>query len=517
MVTIRRDPAKVVCNNSIRRLLFGLGGLLLLAGCSSSSSSTGSDPVIASFIATPSTIASGASSTLSWSVTGATTLRLDPGAIDVSSLTQRVVGPLTASTTYTLTATNATGSVTANATVTVGSGSTDAASGAVSSNSTGTFTTPLGAKITVPLYAVPLTSTSGTGTMTFSIEKTTASSLTPPSGETLLSDVYRFGPEGFVFAAPVMVTIPVPNASTSSKVNMYRVDPTTGVATRVPSTYDPTGHTVSAMTSAMSLWGATSAPTASTADGAVRLINTSSNMWLKGCVDTYTLSYPSADPNPNLGGQAASAPAGTVGWNSTIIWGLPQGTYRICCEMSTAGTLLSPPGAPVFWYVNGITVGTASTYPNYQTSADITYGTPPTGATAGSCPCTPVPTPSPGTGQVQVTLSWFSASAVDLDLYVTDPSGATVYYSNPSVASGGTLDRDNNCGNYVNGKPENVFWNTAPTGQYIVTVKWFSGCSSGLSSMPFTVRIVNKTNATTFSGTITSGSPSIEVTRFTVQ
>jgi hypothetical protein len=352
--------------------------------------------------------------------------------------------------------------------------------------------------------------------MTFSIEKTTASSITPPSGETLVSDVYRFGPEGFVFAAPVMVTIPVPNASASSKVNMYRVDPVTGVAMRVPSIFDPAAHTVSPMTNALSLWGATTAPTTNTADGAVRLINTSSNMWLKSCVDTYTLTYPSADPNP-LFGQASSAPSGTIGWNSTIIWGLPQGTYRICCEMATAGTLFNPPGAPVFWYVNGINVNKADVYPTYETSADITYGTPPSGATAGSCPCTPTPTPSAGTGQVQVTLSWYSATAMDLDLYVTDPSGATVYYGNPAVASGGTLDRDNKCSNYVDGKPENVFWTTAPAGQYIVVAKLYSNCSIGVTSMPFTVRVVNKTTTTTYSGTITTASPSVELTRFTVQ
>jgi hypothetical protein len=160
VVAIRRDPAKSLSNGAIRRLLHVLGGLLLLAGCSSSSSNSGSDPIIASLIATPSTIASGQTSTLSWSVSGATSLRLDPGAVDVSSLTQRVVGPLTATTTYTLTATNATGSVTATATVTVSTSSgTDVASGQVSSNQTGSFTTPLGAKITVPRYAVPLTTT----------------------------------------------------------------------------------------------------------------------------------------------------------------------------------------------------------------------------------------------------------------------------------------------------------------------------------------------------------------------
>ena len=74
-------------------------------------------PVIASFAATPSTIALGASSTLAWSVTGATTLSIDNGIGTVTG-TSVVVTP-TATTTYTMTATNAAGSVTHSATVTI--------------------------------------------------------------------------------------------------------------------------------------------------------------------------------------------------------------------------------------------------------------------------------------------------------------------------------------------------------------------------------------------------------------
>lgn len=74
-------------------------------------------PVIASFTATPMTIAPGQSSTLAWTVTGATILSLDPGIGAVTG-SSRTITPA-ATTTYTLTATNSTGSVTAAATVTV--------------------------------------------------------------------------------------------------------------------------------------------------------------------------------------------------------------------------------------------------------------------------------------------------------------------------------------------------------------------------------------------------------------
>jgi hypothetical protein len=73
-------------------------------------------PTITSFSASPSTITSGQSSTLSWGVTGATSLSItNVGTVTGSSKT---VNP-TFTTTYTLTATNATGSVTASTVVTV--------------------------------------------------------------------------------------------------------------------------------------------------------------------------------------------------------------------------------------------------------------------------------------------------------------------------------------------------------------------------------------------------------------
>ncbi|HJU83328.1 MAG TPA: glycoside hydrolase family 44 protein [Holophagaceae bacterium] len=75
-------------------------------------------PAITAFAAAPASVAPGSGSTLTWSVTGADHLRLDPGAVDVSGKTSRAVTPA-ATTTYTLTASNAAGSATATATVTV--------------------------------------------------------------------------------------------------------------------------------------------------------------------------------------------------------------------------------------------------------------------------------------------------------------------------------------------------------------------------------------------------------------
>ena len=76
-------------------------------------------PVISSFDVDTSTIAAGESSTLSWSVVGATTVSIDQGIGNVALAGRRAVMP-SATTVYTLTATNAAGvSATATAQVIV--------------------------------------------------------------------------------------------------------------------------------------------------------------------------------------------------------------------------------------------------------------------------------------------------------------------------------------------------------------------------------------------------------------
>src|SRR5262249_25760407 len=75
-------------------------------------------PTISHAPATPGSITSPQSSVLSWSVTGATSLILDPGNVTVTGLTTRSVTP-TATTTYVLTATNSAGSASRSVTVTV--------------------------------------------------------------------------------------------------------------------------------------------------------------------------------------------------------------------------------------------------------------------------------------------------------------------------------------------------------------------------------------------------------------
>ena len=96
-------------------LFFAIAVLVFIAGCTGTSPTA---PIINSFSANPSTITAVENSTLSWSVTDATSVTIDNAIGSVALSGTTAVNPTT-TTTYTLTATNTTGSVTATTTVMV--------------------------------------------------------------------------------------------------------------------------------------------------------------------------------------------------------------------------------------------------------------------------------------------------------------------------------------------------------------------------------------------------------------
>jgi len=96
-------------------LFFAIAVLVFITGCNGTPPTA---PIINSFSASPATITAGESSTLSWSVTDATSVTIDHGIGSVTLTGTTTVNP-TITTTYTLTATNVAGSVTATTTVTV--------------------------------------------------------------------------------------------------------------------------------------------------------------------------------------------------------------------------------------------------------------------------------------------------------------------------------------------------------------------------------------------------------------
>lgn len=103
---------------------------------------------------------------------------------------------------------------------------------------------------------------------------------------------------------------------------------------------------------------------------------------------------------------------------------------------------------------------------------------------------------------------------MDLDLYVTDPNGVTIYYSNPYSSSGGALDIDCMCNDCSQGPNENIFWpedDSAPKGTYRYWVEYYDSCNtSGNIASDFKVRVtMNRRVVATHEGTLTSGQSTV--------
>lgn len=116
------------------------------------------------------------------------------------------------------------------------------------------------------------------------------------------------------------------------------------------------------------------------------------------------------------------------------------------------------------------------------------------------------------TGVLHFALSW-NTSRTDIDLYVTDPSGQTIYYANPSSTTGGYLDRDDTDGF----GPENIYWtNNIPEGVYHVSVNYF-GCDDEPScpTTSYTIKISNGLGFVgSYSGTLSTVGQTNQVVDF---
>lgn len=118
-------------------------------------------------------------------------------------------------------------------------------------------------------------------------------------------------------------------------------------------------------------------------------------------------------------------------------------------------------------------------------------------------------------GNPRFNLVFTNEANADLDLYVTDPLGNTIFWNNQFSASGGELDIDcTNCIGCPQGPTENIFWpvgdNTAPKGTYTYQVKYYFSstppCNTTGASQ-FTVKVLSgNTLKATQTGTLSSGS-----------
>lgn len=94
------------------------------------------------------------------------------------------------------------------------------------------------------------------------------------------------------------------------------------------------------------------------------------------------------------------------------------------------------------------------------------------------------------TGPLQVSVSWDVPS--DVDLYLVEPSGETIYFDNPASASGGTLNLDANGGCIGEDlRNESITWleDVPPTGTYVVRVNLWSSCQQEGTRWVVTIRM----------------------------
>ncbi len=390
----------------------------------------------------------------------------------------------------------------------------DHASGPVGTGEPGIITTPEGAQITVPEGAVPAMADGSPATIIFSIEEELDFTPTLPAGETLATAVYRFGPGGFVFAQPVEVAIPVSSGAPDNYA-IYRVNPNTQQLEALGARYDSATHTIRAQTVAFSPLFGTTAPTRSTAAGCIHVVNLNFNYWVRVYVETYQLTYPDQDlasmPDYGLGG--LWAPVGHIGWASEGNFYMPQGIYTVCVQY---GEDQNP--NHYSHYQENVTISEAWHYLNNPNCQNFTVGSPVTPDT-GMCVCIPTPSVPVGTGDIQVSLTWYvdDLEGVDMDLHLYEPDSTHIYYGDPQSPSGGTLDRDDTCGDFTNGTTENIYYTSnPPVGQYIVKVHYFGDCGEdNHPTQAFSVRTVVQGNTQTFDRSLAPGEM-IEITRFSI-
>lgn len=184
-----------------------LAPLLAVVACNSPS-----PPTITSFTASPASLSAPGSVTLAWNAVNASSLSISPGVGAVTGNSKAV--NVTASTTFTLMASNASGSVTATASVTVSP------------------TPPPGAPVIVSFTATPASLPAGGGSTTLAWNVTGASSLSIDDG---VGDVTGLTSKVLNVSSTRTFQLTATNAQGST---IATVDVTVGVSSLQPGVWD---------------------------------------------------------------------------------------------------------------------------------------------------------------------------------------------------------------------------------------------------------------------------------------
>lgn len=418
---------------------------------------------------------------------------------------------------------------------------TNSTSLTVTSAEAGVVTDGSGVSITIPAGAVPANDDGSIGSMIFSIAQDTSTVPSLPGGYVSVGPVVNLGPEGFVFEQPVTISIPISAGMDPARVmGASYYDPGQSVWVLVTGSVDAATRTVQVSTTHLSIWTAWGLNPQMPVDvnyGALRIARPEPNLDYGGPDATYSSATTSHGicirtatfNNPSEG--AWWAGTDNLQFSVDNYWGspepdmrnpyedyrLPNGSYQLTEIIYQAER---NPGDPFYiphfytiWRDYGTVIVAGGQTLEINFPYEARYGDPEW--TIDRPPCWGVVTSSVhtgGVGGVQVTLNWNSNA--DLDLHVIEPGGEEIFYANHPSVAGGDLDRDNQCSDFVLGKPENIFWTTPLNGTYQVNVVYYQDCG-GAGPVNFTVRICqNNVCQNPISGTVNTGGDTVSVTTF---
>lgn len=431
----------------------------------------------------------------------------------------------------------------------------------VTSSESSVVSTPSGVGLQVLAGAIPQQPDNSNSTVTFSIETGVEPPAPLPADMQQVSSVIKFGPDGFTFANPVGMVIPVPANVDPSQLKLLRYAPDTNSWIVYPfvlqnnaisvAGYD-LGYAVvmSSAASGASLsnyswingglrWNRTSCPEpndhlpcwynftiiSSTATGPsgpiFNVLCTQSGGPLR-CVVMKTGSDPGG-ANPLCTSTVEKDDVDPPFYSSTssyCIFPLPQGSYQLCAEAWEAPRVIPGPANLRRWTYSKSALATVDrpmtrAYPGFdapwRSTRPITLEAGGVWQEGGSCP-RPNPTIPVGTGQLQATLTWVNVEGrtTDLDLHLYGPNGLHIYYGNLGPVNNLRLDRDwtYTLGNAI----ENIFSvGPIPSGEYRLTVHLYSG-----SPTTYSVRFIFGGSVRTFTNSIDYNNREHEIVRFSV-
>jgi hypothetical protein len=413
----------------------------------------------------------------------------------------------------------------------------------------GIISTGNGFQIVVERDTIPFKTDGTPANVKFTIETGVQPPALIPQGFAQVGDIAKFGPDGFSFAWPVTVAIPVPNSLADlTDVKFLQYYPDLAKWFPLPMmAYNDNGQKVTSITSSAYVLGyatlaqsssassllANQGDDGSTANGAFRWYvpnskcpGVSQGGTLQGChfilrPESFTPKYPGQeDLYPNgwqndaflrTGSDSTGAPV------DSTVFSLLQGTWEFCVtasEYTIPGSSLPIPGKWTYDKLVKVTISPASrnmtqsqnTYDGWTnigvidpSNGDIFDGSVPWNEPRElECVPNPHPTIPVGSGDFQATLTWSNTESrnSDVDLHLTGPDGLHIFFEN-KTQNNLTLDRDwrSELGNAI----ENIY-NTGPmpNGSYKLAVQLYGGASP----TSYRVRVIQGGNVKTYEKSI---------------